>query len=153
MKLHEAMLLGSSLCKLKAGNWNSCILGVAGSAAGIPEWGNFGRKRNIAIREIFPILFKTTNEYYEFHYTWVVGFDFQGDLIHTKGIQWVKMNIDKYIYDKFDDDVCAGKNTLESLIDYTKNLEFIYDDQKCLPLPITVSGVENHEFIEETVQA
>ena len=35
MKLSEAIMLGSSTCKMERGNWNTCALGAAANAIGI----------------------------------------------------------------------------------------------------------------------
>lgn len=40
MHLSTAMMLGSTTCKMEAGNWNSCGIGCAGNAIGIPNTEN-----------------------------------------------------------------------------------------------------------------
>ena len=55
MKLSDAMMLGSVTCRMEPGNWNSCALGAAANAVGIPRVG-----REALIREEWPWL---TEEY------------------------------------------------------------------------------------------
>ena len=152
MKLHEYMLLGASLCKLEAGDWNHCILGVAGTAAGIPTWGNESKGRDKVIYNKWKFLNIISSHSGHFIEKQIMV-DIFGNQYESYFPYFAKTYIGRFIWECFDNEVCRGQNTLESLIDYTKNLEMIYDNQKCLPLPITVSGVENHEFIEETVSA
>lgn len=37
MRLSEAMMLGSTMCKMEEGNWDSCALGSAANAIGLEK--------------------------------------------------------------------------------------------------------------------
>lgn len=55
MRLSEAMMLGSATCKMVPGDWNSCSLGAAANAVGIPRAeGMFGIQRINAILKEWP---------------------------------------------------------------------------------------------------
>lgn len=105
MKLSEAMMLGSTTCKMIPGDWNSCALGCAGNAVSIPQGVGLACLigadsdgpiyRNRLIYDAFPWLLECTPEG-----SW-------------SGIVW-------YI---FDNQVCLGKVTFEQLVDYVASVE------------------------------
>ena len=93
MKLSEAMMLGSVTCRMERGNWDSCALGAAANAVGIP----MGAGREALIREEWPWL---TEE-------------------HTPN--W--WSLEAAITWRFDQAVCKGRMTLEQLIDWVRENE------------------------------
>ena len=57
MKLSEAMMLGSTTCKMVRGDWNSCALGCAGNAVGIANFDTIkGEGRIFPIYDYWPWL-------------------------------------------------------------------------------------------------
>lgn len=97
MKLSEAMLLGSVTCKMEPGNLDSCALGCAGNAVGIPSVEQIGFKpRWIAISERWPWI----RDEVEPRYTYRAA-----------------------IWGAFDGPVCNGRMTLEQLVDYVRSIE------------------------------
>lgn len=44
MRLSEAMMLGSTTCKMVPGDWDSCALGCAGNAIGLPSMRKTGMR-------------------------------------------------------------------------------------------------------------
>jgi hypothetical protein len=97
MKLSEAMMLGSVTCKMIPGDWNSCALGCAGNAIGIPKSVMLdGLGRAEAIRAYWPWLAKTSQPY----------------------VPW-----SEEIWQRFDKGVCEGEMTMEQLADYVRSVE------------------------------
>lgn len=97
MKLSEAMMLGSATCKMVAGDWNSCALGAAANAIGIPQSKVlFGVGRGHAIRAAWPWL--ETRQPSEL------------------------LSISEIVF-RFDNEVCEGKMTFEQLVDYVRSIE------------------------------
>lgn len=97
MRLSEAMMLGSTTCKMVPGDWNSCALGCAGNAVGIEEYATFqgrGREEVIAIK-----------------WPWI-------EARNDDGNRWMGE-----IWYRFDHDVCDGNMTLEQLVDYVRSIE------------------------------
>jgi hypothetical protein len=99
-------MLGSTTCKMLAGDWNTCALGAAGNAVGLMK--NF-----------------------EFVFGGVrYEFDRRHELI-LKTWPWLedapnglsRKDFDEIIFTKFDDKVCAGLRSLEWLIDYVVRVE------------------------------
>lgn len=106
MRLSDAMMLGSVTCRMKKANWNSCALGCAGNAIGIPNWGNVGRHRDSLILKAWPWLEQECN-CKENGISAVVG-------THCYMV---------HIFKKFDTDVCEGRMTLEALVDWVRQVE------------------------------
>lgn len=97
MRLSEAIMLGSTTCKMVAGDWNSCALGCAGNAVGIEQGdANYkmsdGRRRWHHIDDAWPWLSKEP----------ILSWD---------------------IWLMFDNEVCEGKKTLEQLADFVRSIE------------------------------
>jgi hypothetical protein len=99
MRLSEAMMLGSTMCKLEPCNLNSCAFGSAMNALGIPQTKpEYLRYTNLM--EMWPWLDNTPNE------------------------RWRELNhLGRDIYAKFDYEVCNGYMTLEALADYVRSIE------------------------------
>lgn len=95
MKLSEAMMLGSTTCKMIPGDINSCALGCAGNAIGIKNFdrGQAGRL-DLIIRR----------------WPWLEEGDWRGHFYQK-------------IYQLFDSRVCFGSMTLEKLADYVRSIE------------------------------
>lgn len=92
MKLSLAIMLGSTTCKMEPCDWNSCAIGSAGNAIGVPQGvENFGIDRSDKLFTAWP---------------WIAG-----------DLYWLG------IADRFDNQVCEGKMTLEELVDYVKSIE------------------------------
>lgn len=116
MRLSDAMLMGRNLCSMEAGNWNSCALGVAGTAVGVP------RARvvvlhsdNPGIRPSLRILYLMEDE------------STRGEAIRAK-FPWIKdvvgpHSYQRAIFERFDDAVCCGRMTFEQLVDYVRSVE------------------------------
>jgi hypothetical protein len=100
MKLSEAMMLGSATCKMYPGNWNSCALGAAANAVGIPaKYANDpGPPRCVSILNYWPWL-DTSHDY--------PGSPPWGGIIASR----------------FDYQVCRGTMTYEQLVDYVRAVE------------------------------
>ena len=103
MKLSEAMLLGSATCKMVAGDWNSCALGAAGNAVGIPQFDNI-LARALWIQDTWPWL-RNISRVQEY-----------------KGAE-LTINYCEEIWTRFDNEVVGGAMTLEQLVDYVKSIE------------------------------
>jgi len=97
MKLSEAMMLGSATCKMVPADWNSCALGAAANAVGIPC-----AKDHTEDSKRIDAIIK--------HWPW----------LHIGG----RYNPEFYtIWSKFDRLVCNGVMTYEQLVDYVKSVE------------------------------
>lgn len=100
MRLSEAMLLGSTTCKMVPGDWNSCALGCAGNAVGLaPGVKAKGEDRAKLIHAVWPWLADSPN-------------------LMSSGEEIVGL-----IWQQFDYDVCGGTMTLEQLVDYVRSIE------------------------------
>jgi len=103
MKLSEAMMLGSTTCKMEAGDINSCALGCAGNAVGVPQMfrvdGSSDSGRYFEIAKIWP---------------WILEPAVKGARFTDKG--WL-------VWAKFDTLVCRGSMTFEALVDYVRSIE------------------------------
>ena len=98
MRLSEAMMLGSTTCKMEAGDWNSCALGCALNAEGVRQYaGRDGYGRSIETNDRWP---------------WIWG------LIDDEGTTFAEQ-----IWTRFDFQVCDGRMTLEQLVDYVRSIE------------------------------
>lgn len=118
MRLSTAMMLGSVTCKMVPGNWNSCAIGSAANAVGIPNWGNEGIGRHVLIWQYWPWL---------------------GSLCSC-GCG----SFGSHIWNAFDDNVCKGKMTIEQLIDWVRSVE---PELLALPAP-ALSQNETELFCE-----
>ena len=104
-KLSEAIMLGSATCKMVAGDINSCAYGAALNAMGVEkapvendmDWFIDGQSRMEAIKQLWP---------------WTYG----NSPISISPLA-------QTIWQKFDDEVCGGKMTLEQLVDYVRTIE------------------------------
>jgi len=103
MKLSEAMMLGAATCKMVPGDWNSCALGAAGNAVGIPQ-------STIGILNIMDDL-RDRAAWISDYWPWLESKNSFGD-------RWMTI-----IYTRFDFSVCPGYETLEQLADYIRSIE------------------------------
>lgn len=104
MRLSEAMMLGSTTCRMIAGDINSCALGAALNAVGFPAidhnvGGSYARYDEL--RRLWPWLER--GGYRDSHFAMCSGLS--------------------AIYDMFDWQVCRGKMTFEQLVDYVRSIE------------------------------
>jgi hypothetical protein len=98
MKLSTAMMMGSATVKMEAGNWNSCAIGAALNAMGVPQ-GNDESGIDRVIDAAFDPL-----------WPWLRSKDpRQSQLAHITLL--------------FDKSVCTGKMTFEQLVDYVRSIE------------------------------
>jgi len=101
MKLSDAMVLGTTTCKMKAGDINSCAIGAACNAVGMKEQGDWrgvdGFSRYRESRLVWPWLNSPSPSRY-------------GDAMRN-------------IYLLFDLEVCEGTMTFEELIQYVRSVE------------------------------
>jgi hypothetical protein len=102
MKLSEAMMLGSTLVKMRAGDWNNCALGVAAQAAGISAQGRSG-----------PIYRK---------WPWLEIRVEASEFFHASHILCPILWITE-IWARFDKLVVCGEMTFEQLVDYVRSIE------------------------------
>jgi hypothetical protein len=127
MKLSEAMMLGSTTCKMEAGNWDSCALGCAGNAVGIeqtkypvnsllpdgvtPPWK--------AIYNQWPWLEQNREDSSPVNYVMPNGtFETRINYLNCEFLPAAT-----HIYNRFDSMVCKGLMTLEQLVDYVRSIE------------------------------
>lgn len=118
MKLSEAIMLGSTTCKMIPEDINSCALGVACNALGIPvherasvtmdPCTGLGRFASLVIKPGF-------NRYHAVSRLWPWLNEFPGLA--------AKPNYGQKITRLFDTDVCLGRMTLEQLADYVRSVE------------------------------
>ena len=106
MKLSEAMMLGSTTCKMIRGDWNSCALGCAGNAIGIPQ-------ATIRSSGLYLIDDDRTSRstLIKFAFPWIMDRSKDG------------YSHEMAIWERFDFDVIEGKMTLEQLVDYVRSIE------------------------------
>jgi hypothetical protein len=139
MKLSDAMMLGSVTVKMEAGDWNSCALGAAANAVGIPKEVPpikcplmgcvveiHGVNRAEAIYGRWPWLQEITD------YVPQTDFDSEEDFMDQ-------------IYGFFDDHVCEGKMTFEQLVDYVRSVEpacGVCNEFECSCVPVEVESTE-----------
>jgi hypothetical protein len=107
MRLSTAIILGSSTCLMKPGDWNSCALGCAANAVGMPQAiFNFDNR----------IIYKmpdghSRREWILNEWPWLRNKDKTGGDFAVR------------IYMRFDYGVCDGNLTLEQLADFVKSVE------------------------------
>lgn len=100
MKLSEAIMLGSTTCRLEPMNLNHCALGCAANAMGMPKHEPFTKRawdRVNAIHKEWP---------------WIIRSP--GGVREEYGFQITRM---------FDGEVCLGFKTLEQLVDWVRSVE------------------------------
>lgn len=124
MKLSEAMMLGSSTCKMVPADWNSCALGAAANAVGIPFAKDHTEEsaRIDAMIKYWPWLYDDKGYTQEFHTIWAT----------------------------FDDRVCKGLMTYEQLVDYVKSIE--PECGECNQFKCTCTNTKDQEPVAATVQ-
>lgn len=121
MKLSDAMNLGATLCSMEAGNWNSCALGVAGTAVGVPQARVVKLHDNQAVRPAFRNLYLLEDE------------STRGEAIMEK-FPWLRdtnyaegnplKSFSRCIFERFDNKVCGSETiTFEQLVDYVRSVE------------------------------
>lgn len=131
MKLSEAMMLGSTTCKMVPGDWNSCALGCAGNAVGIPQIERLHPEQSTDGRSPWLI------EYWP----WL---QFDEALPGMASDQCIT------IWKMFDSKVCSGAMTLEQLADYVRSVE--PDCGECnrvectCPIPATLNEVREEQL-------
>lgn len=101
MRLSEAIMLGSTTCKMEPLNINSCAYGCALNALGVPKDESVGVDgehlyRYVALKKIWP---------------W------------TADAEVGMSDLGVSVYQKFDSEVCEGEITLEQLADYVRSIE------------------------------
>lgn len=101
MKLSEAMMLGSTTCKMQATNWNTCAMGAAANAVGVPQ--GIATARLAAIKKIWPWL--------------------KGDSADANFPRFGPAHHLAAIWRRFDNRVVWGEMTLEQLVDYVRSIE------------------------------
>ncbi len=110
MKLSEAMILGSTTCRMVAGDWNSCAIGAAGNAVGLAAAYEPSR------RLLIPAPNETSERYHRLIRLW----------------PWLEVeatfNLDvgsycQIITSQFDELVCSDEMTLDQLADYVRSVE------------------------------
>lgn len=138
MRLSDAMMLGSVTCRMEKYNWNSCALGCAGNAVGIPNWGNVGRKRHDLIFQAWPWLLERC------HCAMCLAVTV--DRIRYQGVAHHETYCD-HITAAFDGQIVYGEMTLEALIDWVRSVE---PQPLGLPAPVEArTGMD----VEEQVAA
>jgi hypothetical protein len=112
MKLSEAMMLGSVTCKMESANFDSCALGAAANAVGLPEAELcISGCRLIPIKEYWPWL-RELSRGKEGHSDDYVS-------MHGGESDWAQQ-----IFYRFDRSVVWGRSmTLEELVDYVRSIE------------------------------
>lgn len=116
--MSEAMMLGSTTCKMEAANINSCTLGAAMNALGVPEHS----KRTVKIYSLGLRLTTGFDRYEALLEQWPWTYDpapsvslaWGSTLARTYGsiIAWL-----------FDNSVVEGRMTLEQLADWVHDIE------------------------------
>lgn len=122
MRLSEAIMLGSTTVQMVATDWNSCALGAAANAIGLPKQITHFKKvnnhiqpetlnpRNIAIRKVWPWLGENSSP--------INLVQFEDTTLHIVRTTWMVQ-----IWARFDYGVVEGKMTLEELVDYVRSVE------------------------------
>lgn len=134
MKLSEAMMLGSVTCKMVIADWNSCALGCAGNAVGIPQMkGSFANECNPArfglIARAFPWLSDTENPT-------------DADDGNHHALE---------IWSTFDNQVCKGEMTFEQLVDRVRSIEPSCGDCNRFECACKSPAIPDAELIEAKV--
>lgn len=118
MKLSIAMMLGRVTCKMKAGDWNTCALGAAGNAVGVPnfvktpEWPAPDDLRPHLLFAKWPWLLSEAPQPFErFFYCGAPYYEGLGSAWYGR------------ITRRFDHEVCTGQMTFEQLADYVTSIE------------------------------
>jgi hypothetical protein len=111
MKLSEAMMLGSATCQMVEGNWNTCALGAAATAAGVrlyldDQWNDDGDLESLDDREREIVAM----------WPWI-------DNPTTPPEELRDPTWKEAIFNRFDDGVCKGGMTFEALVDYVRSIE------------------------------
>jgi hypothetical protein len=131
-------MLGSVLVEMEPGNWNTCALGVAGSAAGIRVyingWNEDGEREEVEDREKAICL----------QWPWLNDkcFDEDGD----------SSPFQNEIFNRFDDLVCIGAMTFEQLVDYVRCIEPACGECnrfECTCVPAEVADKVEHAIVPE----
>lgn len=119
MRLSDAMLMGRNLCSMEAGNWNSCALGVAGTAVGVPQARVIKFKGEVpkGVRPSFYNLYEmengeTRSQAIGEKFPWLYTFQ------HLSNQTWMRK-----VFTLFDDAVTKGSMTFEQLVDYVRSVE------------------------------
>lgn len=127
MKLSEAMMLGSTTCRMIPGDWNSCALGAALNAIGVPQQDALTKKcpRSGAVKAIWPWLassipmrqpdhtYPDQQEVYGFYYH--LGSLLPHSLPYSDPTGQIGIFGTMITY-LFDYEVCRGKLSFENLV-------------------------------------
>lgn len=108
MKLSEAMMLGSVTCKMQFGDWNSCGLGAAANALGMPRASNGPFDLDDA--RLAPMFA---------YWPWIAP----AELDRYKGVPAGAQYFGGDIASRFDREVVSGMMTFEQLVDYVASIE------------------------------
>lgn len=120
MRLSEAMMLDSTTCKMVSGDMNSCAIGVACNAVGLARH-SYGSKRH-----------DPGNRYAKLpaYWSWLSDSSTNRDSMLRAQFPtpsyWNSVPYDVLIFELFDRKVCAGKMTLERLVDMVR-----HDEPQC----------------------
>jgi hypothetical protein len=108
VKLSEAMMLGSTTCKMVPGDWNTCALGAAANAVGIA-------KQMIIHRDLITGTVFLTNRASAIWARW--------PWLATHPSLRGNVGIGLIVASKFDNSVCRGLMTFEQLVDWIRSIE------------------------------
>lgn len=101
MRLSEAIMLGATTCQPKAGDMNVCVYGMALNANGVPLAAlNYQWDRYLEAARLWPWVYQSRPM----------------PLIPFTALA-------STVWSMFDNEVCAGKLTLEQLADYVRSIE------------------------------
>ena len=129
MKLSEAMMLGSVTVKMEPHSIQTCALGAAGNAVGIPNGMDVLYRGAIYLNRLYHIM----NEWPWLKKACVCG---RGCLVAGNCVST-----------RFNDEVCEGKMTFEELVDYVRSIE--PECGACNEFQCTCSKPEPTKAIEE----
>lgn len=135
MRLSDAMMLGSVTCRMERYNWNSCAIGCAGNAIGIPNWGNVGQGRQNLLLQVWPWLLQPC------HCAMCVAVTMNRENAQLVG--WVETYCG-HITSAFDFDVCQGGMSFEALVDWVRSVE---PQPLALPAPVGMSVEVGDELL------
>jgi hypothetical protein len=102
---------------MKAGDWNTCALGAAGNAVGIPNFVKTPRQQLLFAK--WPWLVSEVPQPFEpFERIVYCGASYYYEGLGSPWHPWHGR-----ITRRFDEEVCAGRMTFEQLVDYMASIE------------------------------
>jgi len=125
MRLSEAIMLGSTTCVLEAGDWNSCALGAACNALGVPA--DFIGTEVTLMKQKFRVREFIREDEIAKYWPWLTGelsffVAFEG-VDRFSQEPWLASTWLEMIYVAFDDLVACGHWSLEALVDWVRSVE------------------------------